>query len=76
MKARPDTDTDTFETAPEPQEITLPGGCMLCGGDLVLKVHLGGTAGSVCRACHWISRPHMHREDGAVHVTHPAGGLA
>lgn len=76
MKPRPDSDQNAFETAPEPREVTLPGGCMLCGGDLELKVVLGGAAGTVCKSCRWISRPHMHREDGAVHVTHPAGGIA
>ncbi len=72
MKAAPDTKTAETEI---PRDVTIPGGCILCGGDLEVRLTPGG-AGSVCPRCHWLSRPHMHREDGAVHVTHPAGLIA
>ena len=57
------------------RDIRIPEGCILCGGDLVVRLTPDG-AGSVCLSCHWISRPHMTREDGTVHVVHPAAGLA
>ncbi len=56
-------------------DVTIPGGCMLCGGDLAVRMTPAG-ARSVCKACRWISRPHMHREGEGVVVTHPAAGLA
>jgi hypothetical protein len=71
MKAEPET---TYEDA-DTRDISLPGGCILCGGDLDVRL-AEGTAASVCMKCHWISRPHMKREDGAVHVIHPAGLFA
>lgn len=57
------------------RDIQIPEGCILCGGDLAVRVTPEG-AGSVCLSCRWISHPHMTREDGTVHVVHPAGGVA
>ncbi|BDG03953.1 hypothetical protein [Anaeromyxobacter oryzae] len=71
MKAELDTTVEDTDT----RDISLPGGCILCGGDLDVRLS-AGSAASVCTRCHWISRPHMKREDGAVHVIHPAGLLA
>jgi hypothetical protein len=59
----------------EQGDVTLPEGCILCGGPLALRVR-EGTARTYCARCRWISRPHMRREDGAIHVVHPAGGVA
>jgi hypothetical protein len=56
-------------------DVTLPEGCILCGGPLALRVR-EGTARTYCAACHWISHPHMRRAGGAIHVVHPAGGHA
>jgi hypothetical protein len=57
--------------ATDSRDATIPGGCMLCGGDLVIRV-TPGSAGTVCTACRWISRPHMRREDGGdIRVVHP-----
>jgi hypothetical protein len=56
-------------------EFSLPGGCILCGGDLDVRVTASG-ARSVCKSCRWISRPHMRRGEDGVEVIHPAGGLA
>lgn len=73
MKPAEELDT-TAETTP--RDFSLPGGCLLCGGDLQVRVG-AGRAGTFCPACRWISRPHMKRdEEGSVQVIHPAGLLA
>ncbi len=58
----------------DPRDFSLEGACILCGGDLMVRVS-PGRAGTVCLACRWISRPHMNREEDGVHVVHPAGLL-
>ncbi len=63
------------EHAAEAKDFSLEGGCILCGGDLKVRVTAGG-ARTVCVACRWISRPHMRREGDGVHVLHPAGLVA
>jgi hypothetical protein len=60
---------------PEGNDFSLEGGCILCGGDLQVRVTPGG-ARTVCMPCRWISRPHMRREEDGVHVVHPAGLVA
>jgi hypothetical protein len=57
------------------RDFSLEGGCILCGGDLEVRL-TAGTARTVCRTCRWISRPHMVRGEEGVQVIHPAGGLA
>jgi len=74
MTAERDT-TLAEENSAATQDVSLPGGCILCGGDLEVRM-TEGAAASYCKSCRWISRPHMRREDGTVHVIHPAGGLA
>jgi hypothetical protein len=56
----------------ETKDFSLEAGCILCGGDLQVRVTPGG-ARTVCVVCRWISHPHMRREDDGVHVVHPAG---
>jgi hypothetical protein len=56
----------------DPREFSIEGGCMLCGGDLAVKISATGTA-TVCATCRWISHPHMRRGEDGVHVIHPAG---
>lgn len=56
-------------------DVRIPGGCILCGGDLSLRVRLG-TARTFCEHCRWISRPQMHRHEHGIEVIHPAAGLA
>ncbi len=73
MKAERDVTSEV--SLGEFREIELPGGCILCGGDLAVRITAGGAA-SFCTRCRWISRPHMHREDDGVHVIHPAAGQA
>ena len=74
MKAEREVTTET--AAGEFRDIELPGGCILCGGDLTVRITVGGAAASYCERCRWISRPHMHRQQDGVHVVHPAAGLA
>ncbi len=57
------------------RDFSLEGGCILCGGDLDVRV-TAGTTRTVCRTCRWISRPHMVRADEGVQVIHPAAGIA
>lgn len=57
------------------KDFSLEGGCILCGGDLAVRL-TPGRARTVCKACRWISRPHMKRDEDGVHVVHPAGLLA
>ncbi len=64
-------------TVPEErQDIAIPGGCILCGGDLAVRFNAGGGAVSFCGRCNWISHPRVHREGGSVYMMHPAAGLA
>jgi hypothetical protein len=56
-------------------EVTLPGGCILCSGDLIVRFTAAGAA-SFCPTCRWISHPQVRREDGGVYMAHPAGGIA
>ena len=62
------------EQAPhvETKDFSLEDGCILCGGVLHVRLTPWG-ARTVCKACRWISRPHMRRQDDGVHVAHPAG---
>jgi hypothetical protein len=55
----------------QPNDVVLEHGCILCGGPLSMRVGLG-SAGTYCAACHWISRPHLHRHDDRLHLVHPA----
>ncbi len=73
MKAERDVTTET--AAGEFRDLELPEGCILCGGDLAVRL-AAGSAASYCKRCRWISRPHMQREVDGVHVIHPAGGVA
>jgi hypothetical protein len=57
------------------RDFSLEGGCILCGGDLQVRL-TAGTARTVCSSCRWISRPHMRKGEDGVHVIHPAGLIA
>ena len=59
----------------ERQDVAIPGGCILCGGDLAVRF-TGATAVSFCPRCNWLSHPRVRREDGNVYMTHPASGVA
>jgi len=67
---------DSAETTLQARDFSLAGGCLLCGGDLEIRVG-PGRATTFCPACRWISHPHMKRSDeGSVQVIHPAGLVA
>ncbi len=55
--------------------MAIPGGCILCGGDLAVRFTAAGAA-SFCPRCNWLSHPRVRREGGNVYMMHPAGGLA
>jgi hypothetical protein len=57
------------------QDVDIPGGCILCGGDLAVRF-AGSVAVSFCPQCRWISHPRVRREGGSVYMMHPAGGIA
>ncbi len=59
----------------ERHDVAIPGGCILCGGDLAVRF-TAATAVSYCARCNWLSHPRVRREDGNVYMTHPAGGVA
>ena len=62
-------------TEHETRDFSLDGGCLLCGGDLQVRVGPSG-AGTFCVRCRWISHPHMTRTEGGIQVVHPAGLVA
>jgi hypothetical protein len=67
------TQTQTHDR-PDP-DFTLTEACLLCGGDLTVRL-TAGSARTYCPACRWISRPHVQRGEDGVHVFHPAGLVA
>lgn len=64
--------SERSDTTAGPSDFSLEGGCLLCGGDLAVRLTPSG-ARTFCAACRWISRPHLSRGDDGVHVVHPAG---
>jgi hypothetical protein len=62
----------TRETEAGTKDFALDGGCLLCGGDLQVRIGPAGAA-TFCGTCHWISHPHMHKGEDGITVTHPAG---
>ncbi len=56
-------------------EMTVEGGCLVCGGDVRLKVTAAG-ARTVCVHCEWIGRPEVRKEPGGLHVHNTPTGLA
>jgi hypothetical protein len=66
---------DQTRASEERQDVDIPGGCILCGGDLSVRFTAAG-ATSFCPRCRWISHPRVRREDGSVYMMHPAGGIA
>jgi len=48
-------------------EMTVTGGCLLCGGDVRLRISAAG-ARTVCSHCEWIGRPEVRRVKGGLHV--------
>ncbi len=55
-------------TNPEPNtfsEFTVPNGCVLCDGTMVVRVSEKG-AFSVCRSCHTMSKPKLEVVRGRI----------
>jgi hypothetical protein len=73
MKAQP---RNPAEVANNSHDLSIPAGCIVCGGDLDVRISAPGVATSICTRCHWISRPQMHRHEDSLHFVHPAGGVA
>ena len=66
-----DEETGPVNEAVADADVEVEEGCILCGGTLSMRL-VGGSAGSYCRSCHWISRPHVHRHADHVALVHPA----
>lgn len=66
-------------TATKPEsfaDFTLPGGCMLCGADLEVRVSPGAGAHSYCSTCHWLSRPLVQMAKEGLTVSYASSGIA
>ncbi len=61
--------------AEDRHDVAIPGGCILCGGDLAVRFTATGAV-SLCPRCNWLSHPRVRREHGNVYMMHPAAGLA
>lgn len=59
----------------ESAETTLPSACLVCGGDLALKVS-GRRAVSYCKSCHWVGKPEVTVTFNGLKVFYKPGGLA
>lgn len=58
-----------------PRDFSLEEACLLCGGDLEVRL-TAGSARTYCARCRWISRPHVSRGENGLNVFHPAGLVA
>jgi hypothetical protein len=56
-------------------ETTLPNACVLCGGDVELKV-TGKLARSYCKTCHWVGKPDVSVTFDGLRVAYKPTGLA
>ncbi|MBI3184041.1 MAG: hypothetical protein HYZ28_18055 [Myxococcales bacterium] len=56
-------------------ELVIPGGCLLCGRDLPIRVTSSG-AYACCSACRWISRPHLKFSREGLTVAYTLTGQA
>lgn len=50
-------ETETETEVGGPKDFTLPEGCLVCGGDLPVRVTASNGAHAVCKSCGWFSRP-------------------
>lgn len=69
-------DAAAQKTDPESAETTLPNACVLCGGDLEIKVTSGRIARSYCRTCHWVGRPDVSVTFEGLRVAYKPVGQA
>lgn len=68
-------DSTTKPAIENATELTLPGGCVLCGRDLAVRVTPSGAV-SCCTACRWISRPRMQLSREGIKVAYQPAGWA
>ena len=59
----------------ETREVRFPGGCIVCGADLEVRIG-DGWAASYCRACRWVSRPLLCVRGAEIRLLHPPGANA
>ncbi len=52
------------------RDLTLEAACLICGGDLEVRL-TAGTARTFCSRCRWLSKPHLHRSGDGVQMVHP-----
>lgn len=65
----------TLNESGKAAEFTLAGGCLLCAGDLRVRVSEAG-AFTFCPHCHWISKPAVAFRDGALTVAYNSTACA
>ncbi|MCI0572854.1 MAG: hypothetical protein L0Y66_19060 [Myxococcaceae bacterium] len=67
----------SIDAKPDAQsaDMTLPGGCAVCGGDLVVRVAPGSSRG-YCGTCRSLTRPAVRVVKGQLQVAHPMVGSA
>jgi hypothetical protein len=56
-------------------DFTIPEGCMLCGGDLPVRVTERG-AQSVCKSCGWFAKPVLTVTHDGFKVSYSSIGSA
>jgi len=56
-------------------EFTIPEGCLLCGGDLPVRVTASG-ANSVCKKCGWFAKPQLKVTHDGFEVSYQTTGVA
>ncbi len=57
-------------------DFTLPEGCLLCGGDLEMRITASGGAHSFCGHCHWLSHPSVQLGKDGLTVSYSSAGQA
>jgi hypothetical protein len=57
-------------------EFVLAGGCMLCAGDIHVKVTPNGGAYTCCGSCRWISHPSIEMGKDGLQVSYTSVGQA
>jgi hypothetical protein len=59
----------------ESADLELPGGCLLCGGPVSVRVSPNGTY-SVCVPCRWLARASVSFRPGGIDVMFATVGAA
>lgn len=56
----------------EVADLTIPEGCMICGGDLEVRMSPEG-ARAVCVKCHWLTKPTISVTQQGLAVRYEVG---